>query len=175
MKIISLFILVFVSIYSYSQSLTSKEIAAYVKTIDSLKQHKALQKIKYRNMSFCGGSLTGYYYGNHLVYVNALYSAELGFTEQKIYLKDTVPYKLSYRQYFAEWDKYNEKYPNKELDEKLMTYSDTTYQISFTNPIKISKYSKKKHINNNIDDKLLKHIRNCVFTMCKELEDEKKH
>ncbi len=124
-------------------------------------------------MSFCGGALTGYYYGNELVYVNAVYSAELGYTEQKLYLKDTIPYKISYRQYFAEWGKYSEKYPNKEINEKLMTYSDTTYYLLFTNPIKISKTSKKKYINNKIDNDLLKHIKNCISTMHMELEEEK--
>ena len=124
-------------------------------------------------MSFCGGALTGYYNGDVLVYIKAIYSAELGYTEQKLYLKDTIPYKLSYRQYFAEWGKYSEKYPDKEIDEKLMTYSDTIYYITFTNPIKINKTSKQKYINNKIENGLLKHIKNCVSTMHKELEEEK--
>ena len=173
MKTIILNILIFVSTYSYSQSLTANEIAKHVKIVDSLRQHKALKKISYRNMSFCGGALTGYYYEDKLVYIKAVYSAELGYTEQKLYLKDTIPYKLSYRQYFAAWGKYSEKYPDKEIDEKLMTYSDTIYYISFTNPIKISKTSKQKYINNKINDSLLKRIKNCVSTMYKELEEEK--
>ena len=126
-------------------------------------------------MSFCAGSLTGYYYDKKLVYITGVYAAELGFSEQKLYLKDTIPYKLSYRQYFAEWGKYYLKYPNKELDldEKKMTYSDTIFHVTFTNPIKIVKTSKNKYVDNKMDKDLLKYLTGCVKTMFAELESEK--
>lgn len=126
-------------------------------------------------MSFCAGALTGYYHNNKLVYITGVYSAELGFYSQKLYLKDTIPYKLDYRQYFAEWGKYYLKSPNKELelDEKKMTYSDTLYHITFTNPVKIAKTSKGKYVDNKMEKDLLKYITGCVKTMFMELESEK--
>lgn len=126
-------------------------------------------------MSFCAGALTGYYYNNKLVYIKGVYGAELGYTEQKLYTNDTIPYKLHYRQYYAEWEKYDLKYPNRntEFDEKKMTYSDTLYHITFTNPIKIAKTSKGKYINNKIEKDLLKYISGCIKTMYAELEKEK--
>ena len=165
----------FISAAAGAQSLSSKEIAAYVKTIDSLRQHKALKIIKLSNMSSCAGALTGYYYNNHLVYIKGVYGAELGYMEQKLYLKDSIPYKLHYRQYFAEWEKYELKYPDKEakFDEKKMTYSDTLYHIAFTNPVKIAKTSKGKYINNKIEKDLLNHMTGCVKIMVEELEKEK--
>ena len=158
-----------------SQSLTTKEISKYVKTIDSLRQHKALKKVSYRNMSFCAGALTGYYYNDKLVYVTGMYAAELGYSEEKLYLRDTIPYKLYYRQYFAEWDKYYLKYPNRELDvdETKMTYSDTIHQITFSSPLKIVKSSKNKIVDTKINNDLYKYLTNCIKTMFVELSTEK--
>lgn len=169
-------ILLLTSTSVIAQTLTSKEISKYVKTIDSLRVKKnALKKVAYSNMSFCGGGLTGYYYENHLVFIKAVYQGELGYTEQKVYLIDTIPYKLTYRQHYAEWNKYYSKFPDrdKEFDAAKMTYSDTLYYISFTNPIKVSKTSKKKYIGNKMEKNLVDNIVECIKTMYAELESEK--
>ena len=114
-----------------------------------------------------------YYDKNTLVYIKGVYSAELGYAEQRLYLKDTVIYKAYYRQVFAEWDKYYRTYPDSELDEKKMTYSDTLYRITFTKPVHIAKTSRGKYINHKIEQSLLRHIKACVKTMYAELEKEK--
>ncbi|MES2515960.1 MAG: hypothetical protein V4580_17535 [Bacteroidota bacterium] len=169
-------LLLIIASHLYAQTLTPKDIATYVKTIDSLRQHKALKVIHMGNMSACAGALTGYYYQNTLVYITGKYAAELGYTEQKLYLRDTIPYKLYYRQYFAEWEKYYLKYPNKELDldEKKMTYSDTLYTVLFTKPIKVAKTSNHKYINQHIQKDLLHYICGCITPMFLELEKERK-
>jgi hypothetical protein len=168
-------ILLFISGSVCAQSLNSKEISSYVKLVDSLRHHKVLKVVKLSNMSACAGALTGYYHEGKLVYLKGLYAAELGYTEQKLYLKDSIPYKLHYRQYFAEWEKYALKYPDREaeLDEKKMTYSDTLYHITFTNPVKIAKTSRGKYVNNKMEKDMLGYIKGCVKEMYEELEKER--
>ena len=165
-----LFLLITTSIFS--QTLSEKENTKYIKTIDSLIKKKELHKYSYPDMSACGGALDGYFYNGKLVYIDATYQGELGYSNRKIYLKDSLIYKIIYREHFAEWEKYYKNYPDDKyvFDASKMTYSDTLYTIILTNPIRFIKTSKKKIISKKINNKLLTELLTCTKEMKTELE-----
>lgn len=158
------------------QVLTKKQVDSYVKTVDSLKTSKKLKRYRYPEMSFCGGSLYGYYFDKQLIYIDATFSGELGFTRKQIYLKDTVFYKVIFQEYFPEWDKYYKKFAKdslKDIDANKMTYSDTLYTIILTEPPTCVKTAAKKVINKNVDLTQMNNLIECGRRMKKELETEK--
>ena len=97
--------------FSQTVKLTEPEIEKYVKSIDKLKAENKLVKISYPNMSGCGGGVDGYYLNKNLVLIDATYNAELGFSSRTIYIDQDKFLKVIYREHFAEWGKYEEKYP----------------------------------------------------------------
>ncbi|MGB1042623.1 MAG: hypothetical protein ACPGU6_04455 [Tenacibaculum sp.] len=112
-----------------------------IKEIDSLFNNNILTIKDYNSKSVCGGSLDGYYFKNQLVLLEAKYSAELGYSYKKMYLKGNKFSKIIYREYFAEWEKHNKNTPDSE-----MIYSDTLYTISPLKNKKFNIYSYNKHI-----------------------------
>lgn len=155
---------------------TKKQADSYIKTVDSLRTSKKLKISRYTNMSLCGGALYGYYFNDQLMYIEATFNGELGFTKKTLYLKDTMFYKIIFQEHFPEWDKYYKKYPQDttgEIDTNKMTYSDTLYTIVLTEiPIYI-KTSKKKLISRNADIALINNLVACGRRMKRELESEK--
>lgn len=159
----------------FGQALTEKEIHKHVNTIDSLKKEKGLQMHHFSNMSFCGGGLKGYFYKDKLVYIDATYQGELGYSSKQMYLNDTVIYKIRYREHFPEWEKYAKNHPNEkeELDPSKMTYTDTLYTIILSEPIRFVKSSNKKIISKKVNFKLVNDLIICGRRMKLELESEK--
>lgn len=140
MKILLPFLLFF-SQLSFAQQLTQKEIHQYVKTIDSLRTKNKLVKVDYPNMHYCGGGVDGYYQSGKLVLLDATYQAELGFSRRVLYLKDEVFVRIHFQQHPANWEQYEQDYPNDRYtwDPSKMTYSDTSYSITLSSPIKFNK------------------------------------
>jgi hypothetical protein len=165
-------LLLFIATTFFGQTMTEKRIEKYVNTIDSLKKKNSLQKISYPDMVACGGALYGYYQNEKLVLIDAQYQAELGFSSRTIYLMDTIFVKIIYREYFAEWGKYFNKYPSDkyEWDPTKMTYTDTLYSITLCKPPLFVKKAQTKIINKTEDQKLLQALISCGNEMKKQLE-----
>lgn len=165
-------IILFFSLKLFGQDLTARQINNYVKTIDSLRTHKKLTKIKLSNMSWCGGGVSGYYSKDKLVYISSTYGAEYGYSEKKVYLKDTVSYKIIYHQHFVDWDKYYKTNSDQEIDEKKLHYGDTTYTLLLASPLKITKESGGKLFPTIFNSITEEHLLKCASVMRKELENE---
>jgi hypothetical protein len=159
----------------FGQTLATKEIDKYVKTIDSLKKINSLQKYINPSVSRCGGAVEGYYFKNKLVFIDAVNQGELGYSGKIMYLKDTVIYKIIYHEHFPEWDKYFKKHPGqkKVSDPLKMTYTDTLYTVLLSKPISFVKTSNKKLINSKIDLNLVNSLLSCGREMKCELENKK--
>lgn len=105
--------------------------------------------------------------------MEAVYQGELGFSSQKIYVQRDKFLKLIYREHFAEWGKYYEKYPAEkyELDSTKMTYTDTVYKVWLANQIVFIKSSSQKAISNEPNQKVIDRIVSCGHSMTHELQE----
>lgn len=159
--------------FGQTVKLTATEIEKYVKSVDELCAENKLVKISYPNMSGCGGAVDGYYLNKNLVLIDATYSAELGFSSRTIYINQDKFLKTIYREHFAEWGKYEEKYPADkfEYDPTKMTYSDTVYIITLADPIIFKKEANDKIYSHNLDQALLNSIIICGKEMKFELQE----
>ena len=160
----------------YSLLDASKIANKYVEKIDKLKNKNILKKISYPNMSACGGGLDGYYLDERLVLIDATYQAELGFSSRTFYINNDIFVSIIYREHFAEWEKYEQKYPSNkyEFDASKMTYTDTLYKIILTTPILFEKISNDKIISNTLDEKsqlLIPKLLECAEEMKQELNE----
>jgi hypothetical protein len=153
--------------------MTAPEIEKYTNSIDKFRAENRLVKISYPNMSGCGGGVDGYYLNKNLVLIDATYNAELGFSSRTIYVDKDRFLKVIYREHFAEWGKYEEKYPHDkfEYDPTKMTYSDTVYSITLTNPTVFHKKAGNKIISNKIDQSLLDKLLSCGQQMKLEVQE----
>lgn len=140
--------------------------------IDSLNVNGILTKKFYPNMSVCGGGLYGFYYQNELKLIDSKYQAELGYSSKKIYWSGENILKIEYREYFAEWGKYEKNYPPEkvEYDPSKMTYSDTIYEITFGDKYEFKKIANEKIISEEIDSTLINKLIDCGKRMKSELE-----
>ncbi|MBN2571135.1 MAG: hypothetical protein JXA68_03325 [Ignavibacteriales bacterium] len=170
MRLIIVILILFTQI-SFGQTWTKGEIEDYCSNINKLKSENDLIKVFYPNMSACGGGLNGYYQGDKLLFISSTYSAELGYSSKTVYFKDNKTVKIIYREHYAEWGKYEEKYPSDkyEWNPDKMTYSDTLYSISFSSPISFEKSSYDKFIDNQVDYELIKRLTDCTEEMRNEL------
>jgi hypothetical protein len=169
------YILILLTNLTFGQTvkMTAPEIEKYTKSIDKFKAENRLVKISYPNMSGCGGGVDGYYLNKNLVLIDATYNAELGFSSKTIYVDKDRFLKVIYREHFAEWGKYEEKYPHDkfEYDPTKMTYSDTVYSITLTNPTVFHKKAGNKIISNKIDQSLLDKLLSCGQQMKLEVQE----
>ena len=172
---IAFYILLFLTSLAQGQTvnLGENDIEKYVKTIDELKTQNKLEEIFYPNMSACGGGLLGYYLDNKLVLIDATYQAELGYSSRTLYIDHDNFVKIIYREHFAEWDKYFEKYPSEkyEFDESKMTYTDTLWTIIFATPTIFLKQVNNKTVNQEIDQTLIETLVKCGQEMQQELNE----
>lgn len=170
-----IYILLFITNLTFGQTVkhTEPEIEKYAKSIDKLKEENKLVKISYPNMSGCGGGVDGYYLNKNLVLIDATYNAELGFSSRIIYIDQDKFLKVIYREHFAEWGKYEEKYPHDkfEYDPTKMTYTDTVYSIILSNPTIFHKKSGSKIISKKLDQPLLDKVFSCGQQMRLELQE----
>lgn len=106
---------------------SQNQIDSLTKEMDRLLERQLLTKYFYPNMSGCGGGLYGYYKDSTLLIIDATYQAELGFSSRKMYWHNGSIIKINYREHFAEWAKYEVKYPSDKFkwDPSKMTYADT--------------------------------------------------
>ncbi|GAB4154407.1 MAG: hypothetical protein Tsb0033_02360 [Winogradskyella sp.] len=143
--------------------------------IDSLFENGILTKKFYPNMSFCGGGLYGFYYNNELKLIDSKYQAELGYSSRKIYWNGNKILKIKYREFFAEWGKYQKNYPPEkvEYDPSKMTYSDTIYELTFGDRYEFVKMASGKVISTKTDSTLTKKLTDCAKRMKTELESIK--
>jgi hypothetical protein len=154
--------------------LTSSEIKQREQDIQLLKQNGKLTHFAYPNMSFCGGDLNGYYSGKELVSILSTFGGEFGYSSRYIDWKNNQPVKIVYREHFADWEKYNIKYPDeKDIDENNMFYTDTLYTIELGKTWKFRKSAGRKTVSTIIDSALVNQLINCAFSMKKELETTK--
>ena len=139
--------------------------------IDSLLDNGILTKKFYPNMSACGGGLFGYYYNNELKLIDSKYQAELGYSSKKIYWAGDQILKIKYREYFAEWGKYEKNYPPEkiEYDPSKMTYSDTIYEITLGDKYEFKKMADNKLISTKTDSTLIEKLTDCGKRMKTEL------
>jgi hypothetical protein len=140
--------------------------------IDSLFNNGILAKKFYPNMSACGGGLFGFYYNDKLKLIDSKYQAELGYSSKKIYWNGDQILKIKYREYFAEWGKYEKNYPPEkiEYDPSKMTYSDTIYEITFGDKFEFKKMTDNKLVSTKTDSTLIKKLTDCGKRMKTELE-----
>ena len=156
--------------------LTESQIDSLTGNYDRLMDEKVLTKYSYPNMSGCGGGLFGYYQDSVLLIIDATFKAELGFSHRRVYWTDNNIVKIVYREHFAEWNKYQKKYPADiyEWDTSKMTYSDTVYEIKLGQMYQMKKIAEEKVLNEKLDSAMIRRLVECGFDMKKELETEKK-
>lgn len=152
---------------------TKDEINQYTRAIDAKRKSNKLQSVDYPNMSFCGGSLHGYFEDSVLVYLTSRFGAEAGYSTKKAYFKDGEVVKMIHHQHYAEWEKHAKNFPNDE-GYKNMTYSDTTFYIYTGEHPFMYTYSKQKYISEIVDLKLYDQLINCCHSMKLELEGNRK-
>lgn len=154
---------------------TPKEVRQYVRMVDSLRHANKLQLIKLSMMSYCGGAIEGYYDHGRLVYISSYYGGELAtYTSRDVYFRDTVAYKITYREHFPEWEKFSKKYPNDDGTMfKHMTYTDTLYTILLSEPRFITKSAGKLKVKPVISDNMIAELIRCAGIMRRELDDER--
>lgn len=173
MKTLIIVQLLFFACNVFGQTLRTTDIEVYTRKVDELKAEKKLEEKFYPDMSACGGGLYGYYHDQKLVLIDATYRAELGFSSRTIYLKDTSFVKIVYREHFAEWGKYDQKYPSDKYkwDPKKMTYTDTLYTISLSSPIGFTKRAGGKVISRQVNQELIDQLIRCGKEMRRELAE----
>jgi hypothetical protein len=152
--------------------LTEPDIEKYANSVDKLRTENKLVKVSYPNMSGCGGGVDGYYLNKNLVLIDATYNAELGYSSRTIYIEQDKFLKIVYREHFAEWGKYEEKYPHDkfEYDPSKMTYTDTVYSITLSTPTDFHKTAGNKIISHKLEQPLLDRLLNCGQQMKAELQ-----
>lgn len=170
-----IYILILLTNFTFGQTvkMTAPEIEKYAKSVDKLRAENRLVKISYPNMSGCGGGVDGYFLNESLVLIDATYGAELGFSSRIIYIKQDKFLKIVYREHFAEWGKYEAKYPSDkfEYDPTKMTYTDTVYSITLSTPTVFHKKAGNKIVSNKLDQTLLDRLLNCGQQMKLELQE----
>jgi hypothetical protein len=99
----------------------------------------------------------------------------MGYSEQNIDFKDGRITKIEYRQHYANWEKYNERYGAEggDIDPSKMTYFDTLYILKFKPKREFTIYSGKKKVNGEVSKELLKSLLDCTVTMQNELNTER--
>lgn len=126
-------------------------------------------------MSYCGGTLIGYFIDTNLVFITSTYSAEAGYSSKDIYIKNNKPLKIRFHEHSAEWEKYSSKYPNGEGEYgssyEHMTYTDTTYFI-YVEQKTMKTFSKGQYINNKFNDYIYKTCLTCFKSMLLELKEK---
>ena len=149
----------------------SEYLVFKISEIDSLLQNGILTKKMYPNMSACGGSLSGYYFENQLVFIDATYSGELSYTRKKMYLTETGFSKIIYQEHFPEMEKYKKKYPldKYDFDPAKVTFADTIYEIKMQPNVEFKKLYLDKVLSTKTDSTLINKFVDCGKEMITEL------
>lgn len=109
------------SLMSLEDEMSSADYAVYV---DSLIDNQLIEFYQHPDMTIWG-SATGGYYKNELVFIDATYNAELGYSIEQFYLKSGEIVYVKIKKRMADWSSYFEKYGDTEdADPRKMTYLD---------------------------------------------------
>jgi hypothetical protein len=122
-KFIFIFLPILLSIDCHAQT---NSIDQYAKYIDSLLSKKILKVKEYHQMSYCGGSLKGYYLNNKLVYINTIYGGELDVIDTKWYVKNNSLVKSV--------EKYSDKVEPEDCDAFRKTNKDKSGKCHYNSP-----------------------------------------
>ncbi len=133
-----------------------------------------LQRYFYPNMSGCGGALYGLYDGEKLVRIESTYGAEFGYSKKNIEFVDGLPVKIEYIEHFAQYEKYNEAYPDEEyIDPDKLTYEDKRYLLTLSNEVTAVKYIDGNIVDYELSEELKERLLYCARQMKEQLEDQK--
>lgn len=155
-----------------SQTDTSEELNADLD--EKRKTEKETQRYFHPQKSYCGGALYGIYQDKVLIRIESTFGGEYGYSSKDVDFEKDKIVKITYRENYAEYDKYREKYPDLEsIEPEKLTYSDTVYVLEFGKVTSFKKYAGKKLISTQINKELLNNLVNCVETMKRELNREK--
>lgn len=139
-----------------------------------VKETQNIQKYFYPNKSHCGGALYGIYQEGELIRIESTFGAELGYSSKDVDLKKGKITRITYREHYADYDQYRERFPDEEtIDPDRMTYTDTLYVLDFGKKSSFKKYAGKKLITTLTDEELTNRLLSCVDAMKKELASEK--
>jgi hypothetical protein len=135
-----------------------------------------LERLSYPQMSYCGGSLEGIYSNDELIRIESTYGYDMGYSEKNIDFKDGRITKIEYRQHYADWEAYNERYGDVEgdIDPRKMSYFDTLYVLKFKPKREFTIYSGKKKVNREVSKELIQGLFDCVATMQNELYTQRR-
>lgn len=134
----------------------------------------ATQRYFYPKKSHCGGAVYGIYKNKELIRIESSFGGEYGYSSRDIDFENNKIVKITYREYYAEYDKYMEKYPESEsIDPEKLIYSDTLYVLEFGKATSFKKYAGKKLISTQVNKELLNELVNCSGAMKSELKTEK--
>ena len=133
-----------------------------------------IERFSYPQMSFCGGSLEGLYSNDELIRIESTYGYDLGYSEKNIDFKKGRITKIEYREHYADWEKYNQRYGNDgDIDPSKMSYVDTLYSLKFEPKRQFNIYSGKKKVNRQVSKELIDRLFECTASMQKELAHER--
>jgi hypothetical protein len=166
-----------ISLRLVGQSLSGSDVDRYCKEIQSKLDKKELERFFYPDMSYCGGSLYGYYDKNKLVYIDATYGAELGYIQKIYFIKDSVYFKIVETNYQPAdmVDEYCKTHKTKtgECDFKNMPFDKIVTTVIFSNNriVARTKNGKKSELKNTAD--IIESLIDCGQIMQKELGERK--
>jgi len=134
-----------------------------------------VERFSYPQMSFCGGGLEGIYSNDELIRIESTYGYENGFSEKNIDFTEGKITKIEYREHYADWETYNQRYGKEEgdIDPSKMTYLDTLYILKFEPIRHFTIYSGKKRVQQQVSKELIDRLLDCTATMQKELATER--
>ncbi len=164
---IYLLCLVFNLAFAQNIKWSEKEIETYADSVDALKNKNQLITTSCMRMMVCSGSNDGYYLNDELVLLDGTYNAELGYSSRKFYFYKGQVVKIVYREHYAEWGRYAERYPpdSIEWDPSKMTYTDTLYKINLGTTTNFYKSAGQKIISTKINQELINRLLNCSVDM----------
>ena len=122
-----------------------------------------------------GGGLEGIYSNDELIRIESTYGYENGFSEKNIDFTEGKITKIEYREHYADWETYNQRYGKEEgdIDPSKMTYLDTLYILKFEPIRHFTIYSGKKRVQQQVSKELIDRLLDCTATMQKELATER--
>lgn len=145
-----------------------------VKNDEKRADELASQRYFYPKKSRCGGALYGIYQNKELIRIESTFGGEYGYLSKDVDFEKNKIARITYREHFANFDKYKEEFPDLEsIEPEKLTYSDTVYVLEFGKVTSFKKYAGKKLISTQVNKELLNNLVNCVETMKRELNREK--
>jgi hypothetical protein len=159
---------------AYGQSISESEIMMQVDKIDSIKRDSGFVYTFYPNMSACGGAVEGYFQNGTLSLIESTYNAELGYSSKIVYYKDDSIIRIVYHEHHADWETYDNNYPNDQYkwNPSKMTYTDERYTLNFADKPILYKMKDNTWIEIKINQELVDELIGCAGEMKRLLVEE---